>query len=75
MEVERNHVFFRFFSPKSNSLQDYNQEEINLIFSHINSYNRKSKDGRTPYELFSYIYGEETISKLNIKKLNLMTLI
>lgn len=68
-EVERNHEFFRFFSPKSNSLKDYNQEEINLIFSHINSYNRKSKDGRTPYELFSYIYGEETISKLNIKKI------
>lgn len=68
-EVERNHEFFRFFSPKSKSLKDYTQEEINLIFSHINSYNRKSKDDRTPYELFSYVYGEEVTNKLNIKKI------
>ncbi|MGN1295356.1 MAG: transposase [Bacilli bacterium] len=66
-EIERNHEFFRFFSPKS--LSGYTQEEIDLIFSHINSYNRKSKDDRTPYEIFAYIYGEDVLNKLNIKKI------
>ena len=42
-EIERNHEFFRFYSPKGKSLKEYTQEEINLMFSHINSYNRKIK--------------------------------
>lgn len=48
-EIERNHEFFRYYSPKGKSLKEFTQEEINLIFSHINSYNRKIKDGKSPY--------------------------
>lgn len=51
------------------------QEEINLMLSHINSYNRKIKDGKSPYEIFSFIYGEDILNKLNIKKSILMILI
>lgn len=68
-EIERNHEFFRYYSPKSKSIKDFTQEEINLMFSHINSYNRKSKDDKTPYEIFKFIYGEEILNKLNIKKI------
>lgn len=69
-EIERNHEFFRYYSPKGKSLKEFTQEEINLIFSHINSYNRKIKDGKSPYEIFSFIYGEDILDKLNIKKIN-----
>lgn len=69
-EIERNHEFFRFYSPKEKSIKDFTQDEIDLIFSHINSYNRKSKDDRTPYEIFEFIYGNEILEKLNIKKID-----
>lgn len=69
-EIERNHEFFRYFSPKEKSIKEYTQEEINLIFSHINSYNRKSKDHRTPYEMFEFVYGKDILDKLGIKKID-----
>lgn len=40
------------------------------MFSHINSYNRKSKDDRTPYDIFEFVYGKEIIEKLSIKKID-----
>ena len=36
-----------------------NQDGVNCVFSHLNSYPRKSKDGRTPYDLFIEEFGEE----------------
>lgn len=69
-EIERNHEFFRFYSPKGKSIKEYTQDEINLMFSHINSYSRKSKDDRTPYEIFEFIYGKEILEKLCIKKID-----
>ena len=67
-EIERNHEFFRYYSPKGKSIKEYTQEEINLMFSHINSYNRKSRDDRTPYDIFEFVYGKEIIERLGIKK-------
>ncbi len=51
-EIEKNHEFFRFYFSKEKTIKDFTQDEIDLIFSHINSYNRKSKDDRSPYEIF-----------------------
>ena len=39
------------------------------MFSHINSVPRKSLNGKTPYEMFSFIYGDEILKKLNIQKI------
>ena len=69
-EIERNHEFFRYYSPKGKSIKEYTQEEINLMFSHINSYNRKSRDDRTPYDIFEFVYGKEIIERLGIKKID-----
>ena len=68
-EVERNHELFRYYYPQGESLNSLTQDEIDLIFSNINSYNRESKDGRTPYEIFEFIMGKEILTKLNIKKI------
>ena len=39
------------------------------MFSHINSTPRKSLNGRTPYETFEFLYGNEILEKLNIRKI------
>ncbi|HOZ55243.1 MAG TPA: hypothetical protein PK993_04300 [Clostridia bacterium] len=39
------------------------------MFSHINSTPRENFAGKTPYEIFTFIYGEELAQKLNIQKI------
>lgn len=51
-------------------MKDYIQNEIELIFLLINSYNRKSKDNRTPYEIIEFIYGNTILEKFNIIKID-----
>ena len=38
------------------------------MFSHINLIPRASLGGRTPYEVFTYFYGDNVLKKLNIQK-------
>lgn len=65
-QIEKNHEFVRYFIPKNKSLNRYSQDDINLMFSHINSYPRESKKGRVPYEIFSFIHGKELLDKIKI---------
>ncbi len=68
-EIERNHELFRYFFPRGESLNHVTQDDIDLIFSHINSYNRESKGGKTPYEIFEFIFGNKILDSLNMKKI------
>ncbi|EHI56798.1 hypothetical protein HMPREF9333_00048 [Johnsonella ignava ATCC 51276] len=43
---------------------------LNLLFSHINSVPRKVLGGRTPYDVFSFFYGEEIIHKMGIRRID-----
>ena len=47
---ERNHVLFRYIQYKGWSFDNFKQEDVNLLFSNINSYPRKSLKGKTPYQ-------------------------
>jgi len=53
--VEKNHSLFRDIAPKGTSFDDWTQETVNLIFSHVNSAARKILGGKTPYELFCFL--------------------
>ena len=68
-ECERNHEFIRFIFQKHTSLDNVKQGDLDLMFSHINSYIRKELWGKTPYELFAKQFGEEVVTKINIKKI------
>ena len=48
---ERNHVLVRYIQYKGWSFDDFIQEDINTLFSNINSYPRKSLNGKTPYHV------------------------
>ena len=66
---EVNHELLRRILPKGTSFDNLTQEDINLIMSHINSYKRKKLNNESPYSIFSKIYGEDTIKKLGIIKI------
>lgn len=67
-ECEKNHGFFRRIWPKGRSLDLFTQENINEIFSHINSYPRASLNNTSPYDVFSLEYNSIILSIFNIVK-------
>ena len=66
-ECERNHEFIRYIIPKSKTLDGLTQEDINLMFSHINSYIRESNQNKTPFELAKERFGSEFLELIGIK--------
>jgi len=67
--VKNNHNYIRNIIPNGKSLKNLTQEDLNLMFSHINSTPRASLNGKTPYEAFEFLYGDEILKKLNIQKI------
>ena len=67
--VEKNHTLFRDICPKGTSFDNFTQETVDLIFSHVNSVARKKLNGKTPYELFDFTFGEKITSLFGIKKI------
>lgn len=67
--VENNHNFIREILPNGQDWSDLTQDKINLMFSHINSTPRETLGDKTPYEIFTFIYGKELANKLNIQKI------
>ena len=65
--AENNHALIRRIIPKGSSLDDFTQEDINLMISHINSYRRPNLGDKTPYEVFSSLYGEEILKKMDVE--------
>lgn len=64
---EVNHELIRRVIPKGTSMDDFTQEDIFLMMNHINSYKRKKLNDRSPYETFSFYYGEEVLEKLGCR--------
>ncbi len=67
--VENNHNFIREILPNGQSWCNLSQDKVDLMFSHINSTPRESLGGKTPYEIFTFIYGKQLADKLNIQKI------
>ena len=65
-KVEKNHTLFRDIVPKGESSDSFSQEDVDLIFSHVNSVTRKIFNGRTPYGMFSYTFGDNVARLLGI---------
>ena len=75
--VENTHNYVRDIIPNEIDLSDLTQEDLDLMFSHINSTPRKIYNGKTPYEIFTFLYskennpnrGKEILELLNIKEI------
>lgn len=66
---ENNHEMIRRIVPKGTDWGQYTQEQINLMMSHINSYARKTLGNKSPYEVFSFLYGEELLKVFNLEQI------
>ena len=66
---ENNHEFIRRVIPKGKSMNAYNQDKIDLLMSHINSYLGAELGGRSPYDVFTFMYGPNILDKLNIRRI------
>jgi len=64
--VEKNHTMFRDIVPSGSSFDNFTQETVDLIFSHINSVKRAHYDGKSAYEMFTFLHGVETATALGI---------
>ena len=67
--VENNHILMRNIIPKKANLDFLTQDKLDLMFSHLNSTPRSSLGGKTPYDVFTFLYGEKVSKKLNIQKI------
>ena len=65
-KVEKNHTMFRDIVPKGESFDAFTQETVNLIFSHVNSTKRKSLNAKTPFEVFSFMFGDNIATLLGV---------
>ena len=55
----------RRFYPKGSSFDQLTQNQLSLILNHINSYKKRLND-HSPLELFSLLFGNETLDKLEL---------
>ena len=70
-ECEKNHGLFRRIWPKGRTMDNFSNEEVNDIFSHINSYPRASLKDKSPYDLFCLEYKPIILSALGIMKVKI----
>ncbi len=64
--VQNNHTLFRGIVQTGTSFDDWSQENVDLIFSHINAVKRKQFNGKSSYDLFSFAYSEKLAEALGI---------
>ena len=62
--IEVNHTLIRRILKKGSSFDHLTQENILLVMNHINSYKRKKLNDKSPYDAFSFYYGEDILDKL-----------
>lgn len=70
--IENFHLMLRRILQKGTSFNMLTQDGVNLTFSHLNSYPRETRDGKTPYDLFVAEYGDEGrrfLDALGIKRI------
>ena len=65
-EIEKNHTLFRDIVKTGTSFENFTQETVNLIFSHVNAVKRKQFNGKSAYDMFSFYYSKMLASALGI---------
>lgn len=63
------HEMIRRVLPKKTSFDNLTQTDVALLMSHINSYTRKKLNDQSANQLFSFLYGRDTLTKLEIKEI------
>ena len=64
--IERNHEFIRYIIPKGISFDKLTNKNVIDMMNNINNVSRRSLNYKTPYDVFSNIYGDEITKKLHL---------
>jgi len=64
--IEKNHTLFRDIVPKGTSFDDFSQDQLNIIFSHVNSVKRKALSGKSSLDIFGFWHGLDTAQLMGI---------
>ena len=64
--IEKNHIIFRDIAPKGTSFDNFTQDTVNLVFSHVNAVYRKQFNGKSAYDLFTFSYSAELANALGV---------
>ena len=67
--IENIHTLIRDILPKGTSSDNFIQEDIHLVCSHVNSVKLSALNGESAYELFAFTCGEEIPKLLDISKI------
>lgn len=67
-DCENNHEFIRRIIPKGTSMDGFDQAAIDLMMSHINSYAREKLNDRSPYDMFSFMFGTDVTRYFGIER-------
>lgn len=71
--VENTHRLLRWVLPKRTNLTQLGletQNDLDLIFSHINSYKRENLKNKSAYELMEFYYNAEVLRALHIHRVS-----
>jgi IS30 family transposase len=68
---ENNHEQIRCVIPKGTSFSSIglDQRKVHLMFFHIGSKKRQSLGGRSPFEVFSFLFGQGILGKLGLREI------
>lgn len=64
--VENNHTLLRSILPASSSFDNLTQDDVNLVFSHLNALARKQFRGKTAYDMFTFTFSHKIANALGI---------
>lgn len=64
--VEKGHTLLRDILPKGSSFDSLSQDDVDLIFSHINGVLRKELHGKSAFDVFAYLYSDMLAAALGI---------
>lgn len=67
-KIEKNHEYIRYIIPKGKTMDNYIQDDIDLMMSHINSTAREILNFAVPYDMANIYLGIGTLEKLKIYK-------
>lgn len=68
VEVARR--FIRRYLRKGASFDTLSSDDMRIMLNHINSYKRKKLNDKSPYETFSFFFGQDILDRLNVECVN-----
>jgi len=66
---ENNHKYIRYVVPKGSSLEPFMQSDISLMMDHVNSFKRRSLNGKCPYEIARMLMPEDFFLRLGLEQI------